>query len=92
MIFAVADGMGGEQSGELAGKIAIDELTRMLPKAQALNDRLLLDTYPQILKELFCSIHKELTRVGCDVHCRKMGSTLTVVWVHGRLALFAPIG
>ncbi|MFM8396893.1 MAG: hypothetical protein ACKOAH_03600, partial [Pirellula sp.] len=25
MVFAVADGMGGERSGELAGKIAIDE-------------------------------------------------------------------
>jgi serine/threonine protein phosphatase PrpC len=92
VIFAVADGMGGEQSGELAGKIAIDELTRMLPKAQALNDRLLLDTYPQILKELFCSIHKELNRIGFDVHCRNMGSTLTVVWVHGGLAMFAHIG
>ena len=28
-VFAVADGMGGERSGELAGKIATDELTRM---------------------------------------------------------------
>ena len=91
-VFAVADGMGGEQSGELAGKIAIDELTRMLPKAQSLNDRLLLDTYPQILKELFCSIHKELNRIGFDVHCRNMGSTFTVVWLHGSLAMYAHIG
>lgn len=91
-VFAVADGMGGEQSGELAGKIAIDELTRMLPKAQSLNDRLLLDTYPQILKELFCSIHKELNRIGYDVHCRNMGSTFTVVWLHGSLVMFAHIG
>jgi protein phosphatase len=44
------------------------------------------------LKELFCSIHKELNRIGFDVHCRNMGSTLTVVWVHGGLAMFAHIG
>lgn len=92
MVFAVADGMGGERSGELAGKIAIDELTRMLPKAQSLNHRFLAETYPQILKDLFLSIHKELSRIGLDVHCRNMGSTFTVVWIHGRLAMYAHIG
>lgn len=91
-IFAVADGMGGERSGELAGKIAIDELTRMLPKAQSLNNRVLAETYPQILKDLFLSIHKELDRIGFDVHCRNMGSTFTVVWIHGGLVMFAHIG
>ena len=91
-VFAVADGMGGERSGELAGKIATDELTRMLPKAQALNNRILAETYPQILKDLFQSIHKELDRIGFDVHCRNMGSTFTVVWIHGRLVMYAHIG
>jgi serine/threonine protein phosphatase PrpC len=91
-VFAVADGMGGERSGELAGKIATDELTRMLPNAQALNNRILADTYPQILKDLFQSIHRELDRIGFDVHCRNMGSTFTVVWIHGRLVMYAHIG
>ena len=91
-VFAVADGMGGERSGELAGKIAIDELTRMLPKAQSLNHRTLAETYRQILKELFLSIHKELERIGFDVHCRNMGSTFTVVWIHGALVMYAHIG
>jgi serine/threonine protein phosphatase PrpC len=91
-VFAVADGMGGERSGELAGKIATDELTRMLPKAQALNNRILAETYPQILKDLFQSIHRELDRIGFDVHCRNMGSTFTVVWIHGRLVMYAHIG
>lgn len=91
-VFAVADGMGGERSGELAGKIATDELTRMLPKAQALNNRILAETYPEILKDLFQSIHRELDRIGFDVHCRNMGSTFTVVWIHGRLVMYAHIG
>jgi serine/threonine protein phosphatase PrpC len=91
-VFAVADGMGGERSGELAGKIATDELTRMLPKAQALNHRILAETYPQILKDLFQSIHRELDRIGFDVHCKNMGSTFTVVWIHGRLVMYAHIG
>lgn len=91
-IFAVADGMGGERSGELAGKIAIDELTRMLPKAQSLNNRILAESYSQILKDLFLSIHKELNRIGFDVHCRNMGSTFTVVWIHGGLVMYAHIG
>jgi serine/threonine protein phosphatase PrpC len=91
-IFAVADGMGGERSGELAGKIAIDELTRMLPKAQSLNNRILAESYSQILKDLFLSIHRELNRIGFDVHCRNMGSTFTVVWIHGGLVMYAHIG
>jgi protein phosphatase len=64
----------------------------MLPKAQALNHRILAETYPQILKDLFQSIHRELDRIGFDVHCKNMGSTFTVVWIHGRLVMYAHIG
>jgi protein phosphatase len=64
----------------------------MLPKAQSLNNRILAESYSQILKDLFLSIHKELNRIGFDVHCRNMGSTFTVVWIHGGLVMYAHIG
>jgi protein phosphatase len=53
---------------------------------------MLAETYPQILRDLFLSIHKELNRIGFDIHCRNMGSTFTVAWIHGGVAMFAHIG
>jgi PPM family protein phosphatase len=92
VLFAVADGMGGERSGELAGKIAIDQITRMLPRAFQMNDQHLVEYSSEILKCLFQSIHKELDRIGFDATCRNMGSTLTLVWIHRSVAMYAHIG
>jgi serine/threonine protein phosphatase PrpC len=93
LIFAVADGMGGERSGELAGKIAIEQITRMMPTTYLLNDEHLIEASAGILKTLFQSIHAELERLGSyDVACTNMGSTLTLVWIHRSVAMFAHIG
>jgi serine/threonine protein phosphatase PrpC len=93
LIFAVADGMGGERSGELAGKIAIEQITRMMPSTYLLNDKHLIEASPAILKSLFQSIHAELERLGSyDSACTNMGSTLTLVWIHRSIAMFAHIG
>jgi serine/threonine protein phosphatase PrpC len=93
LLFAVADGMGGERSGELAGKIALEQITRMMPGTYLLNDEHLIEASPTILKTLFQSIHKELERLGSfDSACTNMGSTLTLVWIHRSIAMFAHIG
>ncbi|MFO0014599.1 MAG: protein phosphatase 2C domain-containing protein [Planctomycetota bacterium] len=93
LIFAVADGMGGERSGELAGKIAIEQITRMMPTTYLLNDQHLIESSPTLLKSLFQSIHAELERLGSyDSACTNMGSTLTLVWIHRSIAMFAHIG
>ncbi|OWU66010.1 MAG: hypothetical protein CBB60_001725, partial [Armatimonadetes bacterium Cent15-Ar3] len=93
LIFAVADGMGGERSGELAGKIAIEQITRMMPTTYLLNDEHLIEASPAILKTLFQSIHAELERLGSyDSACTNMGSTLTLIWIHRSIAMFAHIG
>lgn len=93
LIFAVADGMGGERSGELAGKIAIEQITRMMPGTYLINDEHLIEAAPALLNTLFQSIHKELERLGSyDAECKNMGSTLTLVWVHRSVAMFAHLG
>jgi len=93
VLFAVADGMGGERSGELAGKIALEQITRMLPQTYLLNDEHLMDASPALLRELFQSIHRELERLGSyDPECTNMGSTLTLVWIHRSVVMYSHIG
>ena len=93
MLFAVADGMGGERSGELAGKIAIDNITKILPRAYLMSDQHLVESAPLILKGLFAAIHKELVTLGqWDPMCTNMGATLTLAWLHRSTVMFAHIG
>lgn len=93
LLFAVADGMGGERSGELAGKVALDNITRLLPRAHLLSEGNLSESAPQILKGLYSSIHQELVRLGTfDPLCINMGATLTMVWIHRSMVMFAHVG
>lgn len=93
VLFAVADGMGGERSGELAGKIAIENITRLLPRAYLLSDAHLEDSAPSILRGLYANIHRELVQLGsADPLCVNMGATLTLVWIHRSMVMFAHIG
>ncbi|AMV33321.1 Serine/threonine phosphatase stp [Pirellula sp. SH-Sr6A] len=93
LLFAVADGMGGERSGELAGKIALDNITRLLPRAYMMSERHLEENSQSILKELYAAIHSELVKLGSyDPLCINMGATLTMVWVHKSVVMFAHVG
>ena len=85
--------MGGERSGELAGKIALDNITKILPRTYLLTDEHLLETAPNILKGLFSAIHDELVKLGhWDAQCTNMGATLTLAWIHRSRVIFAHVG
>ncbi len=93
MLFAVADGMGGERSGELAGKIAIDNITKILPRAYLMTEQHVEEAAPHILKGLFAAIHEELVTLGqWDSMCTNMGATLTLAWLHRSTVMYAHIG
>jgi len=93
MLFAVADGMGGERSGELAGKIAIDNITKILPRAYLMTEQHIEESAPHILKGLFAAIHEELVTLGqWDSMCTNMGATLTLAWLHRSTVMYAHIG
>jgi serine/threonine protein phosphatase PrpC len=93
VIFAVADGMGGERSGELAGKIALDNITKTMPRAYMLSHQHLIESAPAILKGLIAAIHAELVTLGqWDSQCTNMGATLTLAWIHRSSVMFAHVG
>jgi PPM family protein phosphatase len=93
LVFAVSDGMGGAGSGELASKLTVEKITRLLPKACALAMQGLPSGINDVLEEICHAIHSDLARLGrAYEECRGMGATLTLaVVMPGRLH-FAHVG
>jgi len=92
-VFAVSDGMGGARSGEFASRIAIEKITRLLPRAYRLSASGLESGFHDVVQELFLAIHDELLRLGRSyVECAGMGATLTLGWLTPRWLYFGHIG
>jgi len=92
-VFAVSDGMGGAKSGEFASRIAIDRITRLLPRSFRLSAAGMASGFADILGELFSSIHGDLLRLGFSYEeCAGMGATLSLAWFTPEWMYFAHIG
>jgi len=92
-IFAVSDGMGGARSGEFASRIAVEKITRLMPRGFGLAGNGGHTRFDELLAELFAAIHRELTKMGESYEeCAGMGATLSLGWfTHGRM-YFGHIG
>lgn len=92
-IFAVSDGMGGANAGEFASQIAVDKITRMMPRVFRSAAGGIGVGFQDILGELFDQIHRELTRLGqCYEECSGMGATLSLCWVRPGWVYLAHVG
>lgn len=92
-IFAVSDGMGGAKSGEFASRIAVDKITRLLPRSFKFSAQRLVPGFEDILDDLFDSIHAELTRMGrMYEECSGMGATLSLGWFTPGWMYFGHLG
>ncbi len=91
-IFAVSDGMGGANAGEFASRIAVDKITRLMPKFFKQVAGGLAGGYEDVLTELFGQIHQALQFLACDEDCKGMGATLSSCWFTPGWMHFAHIG
>ncbi|WP_232766544.1 PP2C family protein-serine/threonine phosphatase [Geminisphaera colitermitum] len=92
-VFAVSDGMGGANSGEFASKIAVTEITRLLPRSFKVSALGLSSGFTDILTELFEAIHASLINLGHSYEeCAGMGATLSLCWVTPEWIYFGHIG
>jgi protein phosphatase len=92
-VFAVSDGMGGARSGEFASKIAVDRITKLLPKSFRLSAAGLQGAFAETLLELFSSIHTDLTNLGASyAECAGMGATLSLCWFRPERMFFGHVG
>ncbi len=92
-VFAVSDGMGGARAGEFASRIAVQKITRLLPRAYRLSATGLEAGFNDVLSELFDAIHHELLQLGRSyAECSGMGATLTLAWFTPQWLYFGHIG
>jgi protein phosphatase len=92
-VFAVSDGMGGAKSGEFASRIAVDRITRLLPRGFRLSAAGLNSGFQDILSELFSAIHSDLLQLGFSYEeCAGMGATLSLCWFSPEWVYFGHIG
>jgi protein phosphatase len=92
-VFAVSDGMGGASAGEFASRVAVEKITRLLPRSHRHAASGFDAGHAEILDQLFAEIHEALMRLGASYsECRGMGATLTMAWVTPGWLHFAHIG
>src|SRR4051794_5301713 len=63
-VFAVSDGMGGDKAGEHASRIAVQKITRLLPRFYDHSEDRLQSEYAAVLEELFVKTHQSLVHLG----------------------------
>jgi serine/threonine protein phosphatase PrpC len=92
-VFAVSDGMGGANAGEVASRIAVEKIAHLLPRSFQQSAAGLAAGYDDVLAELFDRIHAALMDLGRSYEeCRGMGATLSLAWFTPGWMYFAHIG
>lgn len=93
LAFAVSDGMGGARAGEFASRIAVEKITKLLPRSFKQSARGLEAGVDDVLAELFDQIHRALAYVGsCYEECHGMEATLSLCWFAPGWMYFGHIG
>ena len=91
--FAVSDGMGGALAGEYASQIAVDKITRLLPRSFQQTATGMATGFADVLSELFDQIHRALVYLGTSYEeCSGMETTLSLCWFTPGWMYFGHIG
>ncbi|MFC7338619.1 PP2C family protein-serine/threonine phosphatase [Haloferula chungangensis] len=92
-VFAVSDGMGGAKAGEVASKIAVENITRLLPKSFGMAAQHLDSGFSDVLSTIFERTHRSLRDLGRHYEeCSGMGATLSLCWFMPDWMAFAHVG
>ena len=92
-VFAVSDGMGGARAGEFASRLAIEKITKLLPRSFKHSASGLQTDFPDVMMELFGETHRALAYVGgSDEDSAGMETTLSLCWFRPGWMYFGHVG
>lgn len=92
-IFALADGMGGHQKGEIASRIAVESIIDFLKENISQSGGIKMDYLDDIIKQGYNYANKEIyTKALEDNSCQGMGTTLVVAIVYKDDIIIANVG
>jgi serine/threonine protein phosphatase PrpC len=93
MMFAIADGMGGQRGGHVASKIACQGLSDYYRRDLPAADQLSSDMKLSFLEEVIQATHDRIRRYGEENEkYAHLGTTLSVLVLLNNLALIAHVG
>jgi protein phosphatase len=85
--------MGGARAGEFASRMAIEKITKLLPRSFQQRAMGLAADFEDVLTELFDQIHNALIYLGnCYQDCAGMETTLSLCWFTPGWMYFGHIG
>lgn len=91
--FAVSDGMGGASSGEFASRLAVEQITTLLPRSFQQSAAGLAPGFADVLGELFVKVHKSMKYWGgSSEECAGMEATLSLCWFTPGWMYFGHVG
>lgn len=91
--FAVSDGMGGAQAGEHASRLAVQTITKLLPRSYRQTASGLSAGFADVLEELFTRTHEALVQLGRSYEeCFGMETTLSLCWFTPGWMYFGHVG
>ena len=85
VLLAVSDGMGGAQAGEVASALVVETLTRAMKDASPGTPR------DALMNDAIQRAHRAVWETAAR-ESKKMGATLTAVFVHAGQAFIAEVG
>lgn len=92
-LFALADGMGGHNAGEVASKVAIQTVLEEGKNELLTHQKLTGSDIKDILRHIVYTAHEEILKVSkCNPAMCDMGTTLEVVFLDGDHVYYAHVG
>lgn len=92
-IFAMADGMGGHSKGEVASKLAVENIIKFLKENLIQSNRIRIDYVDDIIKQAYNSVNYIIHQKSIsDLEFNGMGTTLTTAIIYRDNLYVANVG
>lgn len=93
VLLLVADGMGGAEAGEVASRMAVDEIAQRMASYARRRRALTRQTFVDALKDAIVQANTQLYQASRkDAQRQGMGTTLTAAAIHDGAVFFAQVG